>query len=50
MIERFTGIIGLVLIFGIAFGVSGLILLVHRVILPKFGIWVGSEKKKHHKR
>jgi len=38
------------LIFGIAFGVSGLILLVHRVILPKFGIWVGSEKKKSRKR
>ncbi len=38
------------LIFGIAFGVSGLILLVHRVILPKYGIWVGSEKKKSRKR
>ena len=38
------------LIFGIAFGVSGLILLVHRVILPRFGIWIGSEKKKSRKR
>ena len=38
------------LIFGIAFGVSGLILLVHRVILPKFGIRVGSETKKSRKR
>lgn len=37
-------------IFGIAFGVSGLILLIHRVLLPKFGVWVGSEKRKPHRR
>lgn len=33
-----------VLIFGAAFGVALLILLVHRVILPRFGIVIGSEK------
>lgn len=38
------------LIFAIAFGAAGLILLVHRVILPKFGIWIGSEKKKTRRR
>jgi len=32
------------IIFGIAFALAGLILLLHRVILPKFGIWIGSEK------
>ncbi len=32
------------IIFAIAFGLTGLILLVHRVILPKFGIWIGSEQ------
>ena len=30
-------------IFIIAFGVTGLLLLVHRTILPRMGIWVGSE-------
>lgn len=40
-----------ILIFGIAFAVTGLILLVHRVILPRFGIWVGTERKrKRHSR
>ncbi len=40
------------LVFGIAFGFAGLILLLHRVILPKFGIYIGSEvgkKKKKHR-
>lgn len=32
------------LIFGIAFAVAGLVLLLHRRILPSFGIWIGSEK------
>jgi len=32
------------IIFGIAFALAGLILLLHRVILPKFGIWIGSEQ------
>jgi glutaredoxin len=34
---------GSLIVFGIAFGVTLLILLVHRVILPKFGIHIGSE-------
>ncbi len=40
-------------IFGIAFAAAGLVLLVHRRILPAFGIWVGSEKaprRKHRSR
>lgn len=32
------------IIFGIAFGAALLVLLVHRRILPAFGIWIGSEK------
>ncbi len=42
-------------IFAVAFGVTALILLVHRRILPAFGIWIGSEARpprgrggKHH--
>jgi thiol-disulfide isomerase/thioredoxin len=31
-------------IFAVAFGLTVLILLVHRTILPAFGIWIGSEK------
>jgi hypothetical protein len=31
-------------VFAIAFGAAGLVLLLHRVILPKFGIWIGTEK------
>jgi glutaredoxin len=31
------------IIFGIAFSVTGLILLIHRVILPRMGIQIGSE-------
>ena len=37
------------LIFGIAFGVAGLVLLLHRKILPAFGIWIGSEKPQSKK-
>ena len=38
------------LIFGIAFAVAGLVLLLHRKILPAFGIWIGSEKSPRQKR
>jgi glutaredoxin len=31
------------IVFAIAFGAAGLILLVHRVVLPRFGIRIGSE-------
>ncbi|MCP4386295.1 MAG: hypothetical protein GY798_33620 [Hyphomicrobiales bacterium] len=31
-------------IFMAAFAATGLLILVHRVILPRFGIWIGSEK------
>jgi hypothetical protein len=33
------------IIFGIAIGAALLILLLHRQVLPAFGIWIGSEKK-----
>ncbi len=33
-----------VLIFGAAFGVALLVLLVHRVVLPRFGVTIGTEK------
>jgi len=33
------------LIFGIAFAVAGLILVLHRFILPRFGILIGTEKE-----
>jgi len=33
------------IVFGIAFAVTLLILLIHRVILPKFGVRIGSEDK-----
>jgi cytochrome c biogenesis protein CcdA len=32
------------IIFGVAFAAAGLVLLLHRKILPAFGIWIGSEK------
>jgi glutaredoxin len=38
------------LIFAIAIGLVLLILLVHRVILPAFGIWIGSEKNPNPKK
>lgn len=38
------------LIFGVAFGGTLLILLVHRVILPQFGIYIGTEYDTHRKR
>lgn len=36
-------------IFAVAFGLTALILLVHRTILPKFGIWIGTEKSSKSK-
>ena len=47
------------IIFGLAFLLAALILLLHRVILPKYGIWIGTREgaaakkgkaKKHHAR
>ena len=38
------------LIFAAAFGATVLVLLVHRVILPKFGIYIGTEYDNRHKR
>jgi hypothetical protein len=39
-----------VLIFAAAFGATLLVLLVHRVILPKFGIYIGTEYDNRRKR
>jgi len=46
---------GSLIIFLVAFGLTGLVLLIHRVILPRMGIHIGSEfngqsrgKKKKH--
>lgn len=38
------------IVFGIAFVVTLLVLLIHRVILPKFGVYLGSEYTKKKKR
>lgn len=38
------------IIFAIAFGVTILILLLHRRILPHFGIWIGTESRQQKKR
>lgn len=38
------------IIFAIAFGVTALILLLHRRILPHFGIWIGTESRQQKKR
>ena len=38
-----TWMLGPVWIFGLAFGAALLVLLVHRVILPRFGIRIGTE-------
>jgi hypothetical protein len=37
------------IIFAIAFFGTGLVLLLHRKILPAFGIWIGTEKAGHRK-
>jgi len=39
-----------IIIFAIAFGMTALILLLHRRILPHFGIWIGTEERKTKKR
>jgi hypothetical protein len=31
------------LVFAVAFAAAGLVLLVHRVILPRFGVTIGTE-------
>ena len=33
------------LVFGVAFALTGLVLLVHRRVLPAYGIWIGTEKR-----
>jgi cytochrome c biogenesis protein CcdA/thiol-disulfide isomerase/thioredoxin len=38
------------LVFGVAFGLAGLVLLVHRVVLPRFGIYIGSELRATQKK
>jgi len=38
------------IIFGIAFTVTALVLLLHRRILPKMGIYIGSEMGAKNKR
>jgi cytochrome c biogenesis protein CcdA/glutaredoxin len=38
------------LIFGFAFVAAGLVLLVHRRLLPAMGIWIGTEKRSHPRR
>jgi len=35
------------LVFAIAFAAAGFILLLHRRILPSYGIWIGTEKNSH---
>lgn len=35
------------LVFAIALTAAGILLLFHRVVLPRFGIWIGSEKLPH---
>ncbi len=37
------------IIFSAAFGLAILILVLHRRILPRFGIWIGSEAARHRK-
>lgn len=35
------------IVFAVAFGATLLVLLLHRRILPSYGVWIGSEKKTH---
>jgi hypothetical protein len=37
-------LLGSLIVFGIAFSVTAVVLVVHRKILPAFGIWIGSEE------
>jgi cytochrome c biogenesis protein CcdA/thiol-disulfide isomerase/thioredoxin len=48
--ELMNNINSSLVIFGSAFGAAGLLLLVHRKILPRFGIYIGSEGKKRGRR
>jgi hypothetical protein len=41
--QLMNNLMSALIVFGIAFAVSGLILLIHRVILPKFNISLGTE-------
>jgi len=45
--ELMNNLTSSLIIFGIAFAAAGLLLLLHRVILPKFGIWIGTEVRPH---
>ncbi len=38
-----NGIGSSLIVFAIAFAISGLVLVLHRIVLPKFDIWIGSE-------
>jgi len=44
--EKMNTLAGSLVIFAIAIGVTILVLLLHRVVLPKMGIQIGTEKKK----
>jgi cytochrome c biogenesis protein CcdA/thiol-disulfide isomerase/thioredoxin len=48
--ELMNNISSSILIFGSAFAAAGLILLLHRRVLPYFGIYIGSETKKKTSR
>jgi hypothetical protein len=53
--ERMNDLSGSLVVFGIAFGATLVVLLLHRVILPRMGIQIGSEvnaerSKKQRKR
>lgn len=45
-----NGLVSSLAVFGAALGLTGLVLLLHRVILPRFGIWIGTEKSKPARR
>jgi hypothetical protein len=36
-------------VFGVAFGATGMVLLLHRMVLPRFGIVIGTEDAKAKK-
>ncbi len=40
---------GSLIVFGIAFGLVLLVLLLHRRVLPAYGIWIGSEAEGHRR-
>ena len=45
-----NSIVSSLIIFGIAFAAALLVLLVHRRVLPAFGIWIGTESAGHKKK